>query len=60
MTNDIEADFQRELAEIEAESMGWTPLEPGVYFHKGLDGTEVVITGQATTAMAGMNVLWVV
>jgi hypothetical protein len=48
-----EADFQRELAEIEAESMGWTPLEPGVYFHKGLDDTEVVITGQATTAMAG-------
>jgi hypothetical protein len=46
--------------DIEAESMGWTPLEPGVYFHKGLDGTEVVITGQATTAMAGMNVLWVV
>jgi len=29
MSNDIEADFQRELAEIEAESMGWTPLEVG-------------------------------
>jgi len=27
----IEADFQRELAEIETERMGWTPLEPGVY-----------------------------
>ena len=24
-----EADFQRELADIEAESLGWTPLEPG-------------------------------
>ncbi len=59
MANDIEADFQRELAEIEAESLGWTPLEPGVYFHKGLGDTEVVITGQATTAMAGVNVLWV-
>ncbi len=30
MSNDIEADFQRELTEIEAESMGWTPLEAGV------------------------------
>jgi hypothetical protein len=57
---DLEADFQRELAEIEAESMGWTPLEPGVYLHKGSDDTEVVITGQATTEMAGMNVVWVV
>ncbi len=56
----IEADFLRELAEIEAESMGWLPLEPGVYLHKGSDDTEVVITGQATPAMAGMNVLWVV
>ena len=55
-----EADFQRELADIEAESLGWTPLEPGVYFHKGLDDTEVVITGQATPTMAGVNVLWVV
>jgi len=57
---DLEPDFLRELAEIEAESMGWQPLEQGVYLHKGSDDTEVVITGQATTAMAGMNVLWVV
>jgi len=60
MTPDIEADFQRELAEIEAESLGWTPLEPGVYLHKGSDDMEVVITGQATAEMAGINVLWVV
>ncbi len=59
MSNEIEADFQRELAEIEAESIGCTPLEPGVYFHKGLDDTAVLITGQATTVMAGVNVLWV-
>jgi len=57
---DLEADFLRELAEIEAESMGWTPLEAGVYFHQGSDDTEVVITGQATAEMAGMNVVWVV
>lgn len=57
---DAKADFLRELAEIEAESIGWIPLEPGVYFHKGSDDTEVVITGQATAEMAGMNELWVV
>ena len=55
-----QADFQRELAEIEVESMGWQLLEPGVYFHKGLDDTEVVITGQATAEMAAVNVMWVV
>jgi len=60
MSPDIEADFQREQALLEAESLGWTPLEPGVFLRKGLDDTEVVITGQATTAMAGVNVLWVV
>ena len=25
--------FQLELAEIEAESIGWIPLQPGVYLH---------------------------
>jgi hypothetical protein len=57
---DLKADFLRELAEIEAESIGWIPLEQGVYLHKGSDETEVLITGQATPEMAGMNVLWVV
>jgi hypothetical protein len=61
MNHSIEADFQRELAEIEAEGLGWTPLEPGVYLHVGDESAaEVVITGQATADMAGMNVLWVV
>jgi hypothetical protein len=55
-----QADFLRELAEIEVESMGWQLLEPGVYLHvSDANATEVVITGQATTEMAGMNVLWV-
>ena len=56
----LDSDFLRELAEIEAESMGWQPLESGVYLHKGSDDTEVVITGQATAEMAGVNVVWVV
>lgn len=42
----IEADFLRELAEIEAESIGWQPLEPGVYLHISDDqATEVLIVG---------------
>ncbi len=56
----LQADFLRELAEIEVESMGWQPLEPGLYFHKGSDDTEVVITGQATAEMAAVNVMWLV
>lgn len=56
---DLEADFLRELAEIEVESIGWTPLEPGLYLHvSDANAAEVVITGQATAEMAGMNVLW--
>jgi hypothetical protein len=46
MNPDIETDFQRELAEIEAESMGWTPLEPGVYLHvSDANATEVPVVG---------------
>jgi hypothetical protein len=42
----IEADFWRELAEIEAESMGWTPLVPGVYLHiSDTSVTEVLVVG---------------
>jgi hypothetical protein len=40
--------------------LGWHPLEPGVYFHKGSDDTEVAITGQPTAEMAVMNVVWLV
>jgi hypothetical protein len=46
MSPDIEADFQRELALLEAESMGWTPLEQGVYLHVGdANATEVLVVG---------------
>jgi hypothetical protein len=50
----IESDFQRELAEIEAESIGWTPLEEGVYLHvSDENATEVLVVGvpQAGTAV---------
>jgi hypothetical protein len=43
---DLEADFLRELAEIEAESMGCTPLEPWVYLHvNDVNTAEVLVVG---------------
>jgi hypothetical protein len=56
----IEQDFQRELAEIEAESMGWTPLEPGVYLHvSDANAPEVLVVGLAHADMQSSNVLWI-
>jgi hypothetical protein len=55
----IETDFQRELAEIEAESMGWTPLEPGVYLHVGdANAAEVLVVGMASDVMQASTVVW--
>ena len=56
----LQADFLRELAEIEAESMGWIPLDDGVYLHLGSDEEVVEIVGLADAGMAGANVLWIV
>ena len=34
------------LEEIEAESLGWIPLEPGAYLHvSDPDATEILIVG---------------
>jgi hypothetical protein len=42
----IESDFLAELAEIEAESIGWIPLEEGVYLHvSDENATEVLVVG---------------
>jgi hypothetical protein len=55
----IETDFQRELVEIEPVSMGWTPLEPGVYLHvSDANPAEVLVVGMATDVMQASNVLW--
>jgi hypothetical protein len=57
--SDIEADLQRELYEIEAESMGWTPLEPGVHLHVSDESAaEVLVVGLAHADMQSSNVLW--
>lgn len=43
---DIEADFWRELAAIEAEAIGWQPLEPGAYLHvSDENAVEVLVVG---------------
>jgi excinuclease UvrABC nuclease subunit len=55
----IEADFQRELDEIEAESLGWIPLEPGVYLHvSDANADEVLVVGMANDVMQASTVLW--
>ena len=55
----LQADFLRELAEIETESMGWIPLDEGAYLHLGSDEEVVEIVGLADAGMAGANVLWI-
>lgn len=46
MSPDIDADFWRELALLEADSLGWQPLEPGVYLHiSDANATEVPLLG---------------
>ena len=55
----IQNDFLRELAEIEAESMSWIPLDDGAYLHRGSDEEVVEIVGLADAGMAGANVLWI-
>ena len=60
------AEFEQELKAIEAESMGWQPLEAGAYFHRGAPvGSEqesvVEIVGiLSDTALADANVLLLV
>ena len=57
---DIEADFQRELAEIQVESMGWIPLDEGVYLHvSDVNAAEVLVVGLVRADMQSANLLWV-
>ena len=55
-----EADFQLELAAIEAESIGWIPLGEGAYLHVSDENTtEILVVGLAHEDMQASNVLWV-
>lgn len=54
----IDADFYRELAEIEAESIGWQPLEPGTYLHVGdQNALEIMVVGVPQAGPAVLLVL---
>jgi hypothetical protein len=53
----IEEDFWVELAQIQAESIGWIPLEEGAYLHVGSDDAVIQVVGIAKAEMAGNNVL---
>ena len=57
MTN-IEADFWAELAQIQAESIGWITLDEGAYLHTGSDEPVIQVVGIAKPEMASSNVLW--
>ena len=57
MPEAIKADFLVELARLEAESIGWIPLEEGAYLHvSDLNVTEVLVVG---VPQAGAAVLLV-
>ena len=59
MPEAIKADFLVELARLEAESIGWIPLDDGAYLHLGSEDGVVEIVGLAGAGMAGANVLWI-
>jgi hypothetical protein len=56
--NSIEQDFWLELAQIQAESIGWIPLDESAYLHVGFDDDVIQVVGIAKAEMAGGNVLW--
>ena len=56
--NSIEHDFWLELAQIQAESIGWIPLDEGAYLHVGSDEPVIQVVGLVKEEMAGGNVLW--
>jgi hypothetical protein len=54
----IEEDFWSELAQIQAESIGWIPMDEGAYLHVGSDEPVIQVVGLVKEEMAGSNVLW--
>ena len=56
--NSIEEDFWSELAQIQAESIGWIPLDEGTYLRVGSDEPVIQVVGIAKAEMTSGNVLW--
>jgi hypothetical protein len=57
----LEADFQAELAQIQAESIGWIPLDESAYLHIGsIESPSVIeVVGLPKQEMQGSTLLWV-
>ena len=51
-------EFYSKLAQIQAESIGWIPLEEGAYLHVDSDEPVTEVVGLAKGEMAVGNVLW--
>lgn len=65
MSNTNHIDFSRELKEIEAESIGWHPLDHGLYLHRGAQANTpadmvIEVVGIADANLAGLNALLLV
>jgi hypothetical protein len=61
----LEESLALELEAIQAEAMGWLPLEVGAYFHHGLkpeseEAVVIEVVGIPSFDMVGMNVLLLV
>ena len=55
----IEADFLTELAQIQIESIGWTPLDEAAYLHIGSETSVIEVVGLPKPEIQGLSVLWV-
>jgi hypothetical protein len=61
----LEANLAAELQALQAEALGWLPLDAGAYFHQGFkpdseDAVVIEVVGIPDVQMAGMNVLLLV
>ena len=54
----IEKYFWAELAQIQAESIGWIPLGEGAYLHLGSDVLVIEVVGLPKPEMQGSCILW--
>ena len=58
-TDSIEPDFWAELAQIQAKSIGWIPLDEAAYLHLGSDSSVIEVVGIPKSDMQGSTILWV-
>ena len=47
------------LAQIQAESIGWMPLDEVAYLHLGSDTSVIEVVGIPKSDMQGSTILWV-